>query len=399
MSRAELIYPIQKGIERELRRVENDSFNSEILVRYYKVRTTQARRTTILADFIRLNQISKMLNKKFEDATVQDIENLIFEIDGLKNADSTKNKYRKVLKAFYRWMRRCAPREYPPEVKWITLKKVPMVTVTPLDIPSFEMAVRITECASNLRDKALFQCKLDAGCRIGEVLTPKIKEVEFNDVGAIIHADGKTGKAPLILTWSAKILTQWLNAHPFKNNPDAPLWPTFDRSEPLQLSYAAALRAFQKCVKKSGYPKRMWPHLLKHVSSTEDSEKGLSDSYKRYKHHWTPNSRMPQVYEHLSNSVIRRIQNETWDKVIGIKKESDASEKPVEVLKKCKRCEFENPRDSLYCNRCAFPLAEMEQVMEKRIKLQQMLHSLIADPQELENLRSYLAERRYEKNS
>lgn len=63
--------------------------------------------------------MSKMLNKKFEDATVPDIENLIFEIDGLKNADSTKNKYRKVLKAFYRWMRGCAPREYPPEVKWI----------------------------------------------------------------------------------------------------------------------------------------------------------------------------------------------------------------------------------------------------------------------------------------
>lgn len=392
MSRAELIYPLRKQMEREIGKIERDPYNRMILTRYYKVRSSEISLATLLADFIRLNQISKMLAKRFEKTTVRDLEDLIFRIDQVTKADSTKNKFRQSLKQFFRWMKGCAPGENPPETKWIRRKKVPLVSVTPADLPSFEKSVEVTECASNLRDKALFQCKLDAGCRIGEILTPLIEEVEFNDGGAIIYSDGKTGKAPLILTWSAKILAQWLNSHPFKNNPKAPLWVILERREPVQLSYAAAYQVFKKCVKKSGYPKRMWPHLFKHVSSTEDAARGMPDSYRRYKHHWTPNSRMPQVYEHLSKSIILKVQNETWNKVVGIKKEMTENEKPVEVLKKCERCEYENPRDSLYCNRCTYPLQNTgEQTMKKMI-VEKMLYDIISSPERLEKLRTFLSE-------
>ncbi|MEM4391845.1 MAG: tyrosine-type recombinase/integrase [Candidatus Nitrosotenuis sp.] len=278
MSRAELIYPLEKCMERELAKIEGDPCNSKILTRYYKVRSSQVKIATIIAEFVRLNEMSRILAKKFEDVTVQDIEDLIFKIDSKKNADNTKNKYRKVLKAFYRWMKGCSPREYPSEVRWITLKKVPLVTVTPQDLISFDECIRISEFSGNLRDKALIQCKLDAGCRIGEILTPKIGEVEFNENGAIIYTDGKTGNQPIILTWSAKILAVWLNNHPFKNNPDAPLWPVSSCNKPRYLSYAAARAAFINCTRRAGLKKRIWFHLLKHVSSTEDSAKGMPDS-------------------------------------------------------------------------------------------------------------------------
>lgn len=123
MSRAETIYPIQKGLERERGRIENDPFNKDMLTRYYKVRLTEVKPTTVLGEFIRLNQISRMLGKRFEEATREDIENLVYNIDQKRNHDNTKNKYRKVLKAFYRWLRGCSRNEYPPEVKWIMLKR------------------------------------------------------------------------------------------------------------------------------------------------------------------------------------------------------------------------------------------------------------------------------------
>src|SRR5207245_1482455 len=101
-------------------------------------------------------------------------------------------------------------------------------------------------------------------------------------------------------------------------------------------------------------------YLLRHVSSTEDADKGLPDSYRKYKHHWTPNSRMPQIYEHLSKSVITKIQNETWKRIVGVSKNQNSENvKPVEILKTCRRCKFENPRDSLYCNRCGFALDQI----------------------------------------
>ena len=388
MSRAELIYPLKERMEKELAKINRDQYNREILIRYYKVRTSQVALATLVADFIRLNRMSQMLNKKFEDATVQDIEDLIFKIDQRTKADNTKNKFRQSLKQFFRWMKGYAPGENPPEVKWIRRKKLPIVTVTREDLISFEDCLKISEHASNIRDKALFQCLLDSGCRIGEILTANIGEVEFNDSGAIIYSEGKTGNEPCILTWSARILAMWLNNHPYRNDRAAPLWPLLGVARQQQLSYAAVRKNFADCVKRTGFEKRVWPHLLRHVSATEDSDKGMPDSYRRYKHHWTPNSRMPQVYEHLSKSVISKIQNETWKRVVGVSKnENTENTKPVELLKKCRRCDYENPRDSMYCNRCGFSLnviqATGDVILKSKIEL---LNKLMEDPEKFGKL-------------
>lgn len=395
VSRAELIYPIQRYLKRELSRIENDGFNRDILLRYYKVRTSQVQPMSVLNELIRLNMMSKMVGKKFEDCTIQDIEDLVFTIDGLRNKDNTKNKYRKVLRAFFKWLRGCSGRDYPPEVRWITLKKVPYVTVTAEDLLPFEECVRISELADNIRDRALIQCLLDAGCRIGEILTPKISEVEFNDLGAVVQSDGKTGKAPLILTWSAKALAVWMNVHPFRDSPDAPLWTSLGSQRPSQISYAAAYQVFRKCVKKSGISKRVWPHLFKHVSSSYDSEIGLPDSYRKFKHHWTPSSRMTQVYEHLSKSVISKIQIQSMKLMNQDVDESKIQKPPekIELHKRCRRCNFDNMRDAAYCNRCAFPLNDSD-VMEmslKRSGLETLLKKVKEDPEKLEKLLSLIS--------
>jgi site-specific recombinase XerD len=394
MSRAELIYPLRKHIEAQLRRAEADPHNRDILFRYYKVRCSQVALATVLGDFVRLNILSKLFAKKFEDAKIEEIEDLVFKIDQRKNSDNTKNKFRKTLKAFYRWLKGCPKGEFPPEVKWITLKKIPLVTVTAEQLPTFEECLRVTEYATNLRDKALLQCKLDAGCRIGEILTAKVGEVEFNEYGAIIQSDGKTGRSPLILTWSAKILALWLDQHPFRNDKGAPLWPGLGCSTPKQLSYDSIRMSFKKCVKRAGHQGRIWLHLLKHVSCTFDSDLGLPDSYRKYKHHWTPNSVMPKVYEHLSNSVITKIQHATLQHMgLANSKSIPAEEhKPPELLKICKRCQFENPRDSKCCNRCYLALDDAQAAVASiaKAKLNAFIDRLAEDPKKLEKFLSMI---------
>lgn len=392
MSRAELIYPLKECIRRQIAKVEKDPHNSAILMRYYKVRSSEVSSATLLADLIRLNQMSVMLGKKFEDATVQDIEDLIFAVDQRRNSDSTKNKFRQALKSLFRWLKKTGPGEYPPEVKWIRRKRVPLVAIKPEDLISFDDCLRISECASNMRDKALYQCKLDAGCRIGEILTVRVGEVQFNEWGAVLNSDGKTGEAPLILTWSAKTLAIWLNNHPFRDNPQAPLWPLLERNTPQQLKYAAAYQGFKKCVVKAGINKRVWPHLFKHVSCSRDHELGMSDPYRRYKHHWTPNSKMPQVYEHLTNSIVTKIQRESVQKETGQAVTPPPDQERVLILRKCRRCEFDNPRDSLYCNRCTFPLKESEafEMSVQKSNLEMVLKKIREDPEKLEKLLSII---------
>jgi len=327
-----------------------------------------------------------MLKKEFEKATIEDIENLVFEIDQTGLHVTTKNRMRKILKGFFRWLKKCPPGQFPAEVSWIVTKKSPIVTVKTDDLIPFEDCIKITECATNLRDKALFQCQLDAGCRIGEILTVKVGEVSFNDYGAILNSDGKTGEAPLILTWSSATLTQWLNAHPFRNDNNAPLFPKLGRTTPQQLPYAGALSAFKKCVKRAGFGnKRVWLHLFKHVSCTYDSYRGMPQSYRNYKHHWSANSEMNRVYEHLSHSIIPKIQS--WDKNV-----KEKEPEPVIVLEKCKRCEFENPRNTKYCNRCSFPLNDIVAIenMMKRKNVEILLDKLSSNPDDLKKLLSII---------
>lgn len=391
MSRAELIYPLRRHIERELSKVASDPFNCEILTRYYKVRCGKVELASQLAELIRLNIMSKMLGKRFEDATKEDIEELYFKINQKHSKPNTINKYLKILKAFFRWLKGYPKGDYPPEVKWIELKKVPVITVTAKDLLPFDECVRISEQALNLRDKALFQCKLDAGCRIGEILTVRIEETIFNDAGAILHAEGKTGPQPIILTWSAKILAVWLNNHPFKNDKSAPVFPVLGSAKPIQLSYAAARKAFADCVRRAGYTdRRVWLHLLKHVSSTEDAAKGLPQSFRNYKHHWTPDSPMAKIYEHLSQSVIPEIQSETWKRIVGtnIHTEGSKQDKPLQLLRQCRRCQFENPRDSAFCNRCGFSFDEKKAAESAMVKtkVDALLNALTENPETLDKL-------------
>lgn len=387
---------MERQLKKQLSEINKDRHNKEILTRYYKVRSTEVSLATLWSTLYRLRVMSMMLGKKFEEAMQKDIEELHFQICKRWNHPNTRNKFRKNLKAFYQWLEGTPPGEYPSRVKWIRTEKVPLVTVTEDDLIPHADALRICECADNLRDKCLFSSKLDAGCRIGEILTVKVGEVKMTDSGAVLKSDGKTGRQPLILTWSTPYLTQWLNNHPFKEIPNAPLFCDLTTERPRQLQYAGAHKAFKHAVKRAGIKKRVWFHLFKHISSTEDAANGMPESFRKYKHHWSPNSKMDAVYEHLSQSIIPRIQQETW-KHIGITSKiapADLQEQRTkqELVKICDRCKFENPSGSKYCNRCGFSTnrTEASQKAAAHEILDSFLSKLAKNPRKLSKLVSAL---------
>lgn len=393
MSRADQIYPLHRLIERELGKISRDPHNKDILTRYYRVRVTEVQPATVVNELIRLNMISQMLGKKFEEAAIEDIENLVFKIDRRGNMPNTINKFRKILKNFYRWMHGLPMREYPPQVRWIRLKKVPLITVKPNDLLTFDECLKLTRYAKNIRDKALFQCTLDSGCRIGEILTVKLGEVQFNEHGAVLECDGKTGEYPCILTWSASTLATWINNHPFREDKEAPLWVKINRDRPIQMQYSGARAAFAECVKKAGHKKRVWLHLLRHVSSTEDAMNGMPDSFRKYKHHWAPNSKMGMVYEHLSRNIIPNIQKNSWSRINPEKREMTPEKKnKVELNSCCKRCEHSNQYDAIFCTKCGFSLKENKSFEANitKTKTETLLEKLLEDPEKIRKLLSII---------
>src|SRR6185503_11751651 len=75
------------------------------------------------------------------------------------------------------------------------------------------------------RNKAALTLLWDLNARPHEVTLLKIKHIRLREKygeGEIPH-QAKTGSGPLLITFSFPYLRDWLNEHPFKNEPDARL--------------------------------------------------------------------------------------------------------------------------------------------------------------------------------
>lgn len=76
----------------------------------------------------------------------------------------------------------------------------------------------------NVRDKAIISVLYESSVRVGEFLGIKIKNVQFDKYGAVIVVHGKIGWKRIRLVSSVPHLSNWIEHHPLKDNPEAPLW-------------------------------------------------------------------------------------------------------------------------------------------------------------------------------
>jgi hypothetical protein len=56
------------------------------------------------------------------------------------------------------------------------------------------------------------------------MLSLKVKHIFFDEYGAQLIVNGKTGQRRIRIIASVPYLTEWLNKHRDKDNPEAPLW-------------------------------------------------------------------------------------------------------------------------------------------------------------------------------
>lgn len=106
----------------------------------------------------------------------------------------------------------------------------------------------------------------DAGGRITEILTLRIRDVEERPYGFRLNVwVSKTCAHPIPIARSAPALARWLSVHPYRNNPGAPLWLD---SRLNQAKYASARRKMQKIIRcaegkstSNGGQRKFWKAL------------------------------------------------------------------------------------------------------------------------------------------
>ena len=349
------IHEYEKRYESAIRRIKASEIpeaNKEAILGFQKDISARGTRIPRVVKYLNdLMTVSRLLGKEFGKATKDDIMDLVNRIERKPYSEWTKADYRTVTKRFYRWLKG-SDTDYPDEVKWIKTSLNVKGGKLPEELWTEDEVRKLIDAADNPRDKAMIFIVYESGCRIGEVSSRQIKHVQFDEYGAKLMVDGKTGMRRVRLVSSVPSLSVWLSHHPDKDNPEAPLWVGNGcRNKDKHLKYSAIGTLFKKAALKCGVKKRCNPHLFRHSRATLLAQH-LTEAQLKQVFGWTQSSKMASVYVHLSG----RDTDDALLQFNGIKTGKTEEKESVLKPKKCPRCELVNPNMARFCNRCAAPL-------------------------------------------
>jgi integrase len=274
---------------------------------------------------------------------------LIFLADERKLSPGTIRNYKKLIKKFFRWSTSGNSPKWVMDLKLKTIES----PVQPSDILSKDEFTRLLEGCRHPRDKAIIAVLADGGMRVGALASCRVKNVEFNQYGAMIYLSktgvNKTTPAKgLPLTWSAGYLNQWLAVHPFHEDPEAPLWVTLDKNKE-SLSYINIRKMIKTTAERVGIKKNVYPHLLRHTAITNWILDGLNEQEIKHRAGWSRGS--TQMFKIYANFTDHEINNSIFEKY-GLKTE----DKRHVTLKKCPRCNNVLKPNDKFCSQCSLVL-------------------------------------------
>lgn len=221
------------------------------------------------------------------------------------------------------------------------------------------------------RNKAALALFWDLNARNHEVTLLKIKHIRLKErygEGEIPH-EAKTGTGPILLTSSFPYVRDWLNEHPFRNEPNARLicnrytggavkpeamWSMMKylRSRIISLIKEDSI-ANKEEMENLEYllrTKKWNPYCIRHSSITADSD-FLPEYALKKKVRWSMNSKQGTRYikTRMGNDLKRQILIQN-----GIMGEQEIQKKPS--ILNCPRCTLVNAIDNKYCSKCSYPL-------------------------------------------
>jgi integrase len=292
-----------------------------------------------------LPKLARLLDKDFEDVTADDLRRVLHEVEEEDLADASKTEFRKTIKVFYRWLN--GGERYPECVEWIKTTEKRNNNKLPEELLTEEEVKRMISAAWTPRDRAIISLLWESGCRVGELLTMRIKNVSFEENLTRIVIHGKTGARRVPLLDSTPYLAEWLENHPQREDSDAFLWVgigTVGRGE--YLKYPALRKMLVQVAKKANVKKKVNPHNFRHSRATFLANH-LTEAQMNQYLGWVRGSDMPATYVHLSGRDV----DDAILKMRGLKSKGEEVKSTL-APKKCPRCDLVNKATGKFCNRC-----------------------------------------------
>lgn len=325
-----------------------------------------------------LKLICERVDKPFEKMTVNDVKKLVIELESTQLSEWTKHDYKVTIRTLFKWLKGSNER-LPDEVSWIKVR-VRERHKLPEDLLTEDEFKKMVANASNPRDKALLECLFESGCRIGELLTVQLKNIRFDEYGAVMRITGKTGSRRVRLIAAVQSLVAWIELHPLKGNPDAYLFirkQSKANPKPVMFSYSYARKIIKKLARMAGIKKRVHPHLFRHSRATALANKLTEAQMKEY-FGWVQGSDIASIYVHLSG---RDVDNAILG-LYGLRKPEENGQSGFRPII-CPRCDTTSSPASKLCPKCGYALS-VDVILNDEHKSPirgNLLASLMKDPQ------------------
>jgi integrase/recombinase XerD len=307
---------------------------------------------------LRLIALRYLNGKSFKELDNGDIERVVAAIERSKLQEWSKHDYKLILRMFLTWLKK--------DVAWIKVRE-PRNDLQAEDMLTEDDIETLIDTAISLRDKALIAALYEGGLRIGELCSLHIKDVSFDHYGAVAIVRGKTGMRRVRLVSSSPYLSQLIEAHPLREEREAPLW--IYAKDNKMMTYPAIRAQLIKIAKRAGIKKRVNPHNFRHSRATYLASKLTESQLEEYLG-WVQGSKSPRTYVHLSGRDVD-------EKILGLHGLTQEEEGTKVKIQQCPFCKTINTVNARVCINCKRPL-EVGEVLTQDAEIAKLREELEA---------------------
>lgn len=243
----------------------------------------------------------EILNKDYMGITRKDLERWVVYLES-EYKPSTVNLLKITIKQFFKWLYidDDESKEYPAVVKWIKIGRIKANYGK--QVLDKKQVLTMMECADNPRDRAIIHVLYESGCRASELLGMRIKDVSFDQYGAVVRVNGKTGDRRVRLIESVPDLRLYLDMHPNRSISEGAIWA--DNRRPYNVLKKISLQhLIYRVAERAGLPDGISPHSFRHARATHLAS-DLTEAQMKVLFGWTGESDMPARYVHLSGKDV-----------------------------------------------------------------------------------------------
>lgn len=293
------LYNIELGVETAQEKVmqaDINKTNKEYIKEYDQFQYIKGvgfyRRKKCLAVLL---EIAIVIEINFKKITQDELIVYLEYLDERDIKTVTKSDYKKILKAFYNYLYDGKQPRFIKELKTNLRSETGSEMLDDEELEALRN-VKIKDTG----DKAYIELLTEGGCRMSEYLNLTKTDVIFDKIGAILKVNGKTGARPVRIFRSVKVLK------------------TAIKHMVGEYIFPKSIRYYEKLIKsvakKAGIKKRVYPHLFRHIVTTNLRRAEVPDFVIKRQLGWSVRSKMLDNYNHPTQDMIDEALIKSYDK-------------------------------------------------------------------------------------